>query len=501
MNAMSATSSNDRFDCSFCGQTFQITHAHIGRRIGCPKCKREVWIFPNRTASIDANLATTWYYKKLKLVLGHQTIGPISGEEFLAVHSTGKLFDDSQVMSPELTDGIWVELQRLNLTVLQNRIEQRLSERNRKQTAEQRKNEIAAENRRRLQRAVSTAISDGRISLSERGQLVDFAVKAGIPTQEVEDLIQKQSRELVNAIIEEALEDGILDPRERQRIGELAAGLGIQVEPTDDQNNRLHLCELAYQIGQGSYISTCKPEPGIQLNANESCIAIARFEWLEITQAKRPVGIPLGADNYLKLAAEGRCLLSNKRVILLGDLTAKKFTLSSAAKATRYSDGILFTRSSGKSVFLRTRGKTLECDRWAMLAVCAVTGEPTLGTRSSASFIPEYADHDSQPAATVSAWQEEPKYTFRVVGDHVGNRSYWIDVLKPGGPLEARREPHNTYDRNAIMILNTSGEQLGYLKREVAEWFAPILDRGRQFRYSAYRKPSSGGLIVGVYEL
>src|SRR5690606_27417569 len=75
----------------------------------------------------DRLLATTWYYKKLKLVLGHQTIGPISGEEFLAVYSSGKLFDDSQVMSPELTDGNWVELQRLNLIVLKNRIEQRLS--------------------------------------------------------------------------------------------------------------------------------------------------------------------------------------------------------------------------------------------------------------------------------------------------------------------------------------------------------------------------------------
>ena len=366
--------------------------------------------------------------------------------------------------------------------------------------AQQRKNEIAAENRRRLQRAISTAISDGRITLNEHSQLVDFAVKAGIPSQEVEELIQQQSHKLVNALVEEALEDGILDPHERQRIGELAAGLGIQVEPTDDQTHRLHLCELACQLGHGSFIPSCTPEPGLQLNASETCIEIARFEWHEITQAKRPVGIPLGADNYLKSIAGGRCLLTNKRVLLLGDLTAKKFTLSSVAKSARYADGILFTRSSGKSVFLRAAGKELDCDRWAMLAVYAVTGEPALGTRPTVSFIPEYADINSQPAVSVAAWQEEPEYTFRVVGDHVGDRSYWIDVLQPGGPLDAKREPHNPYDRNAVMILNTSGQQLGYLKREVAEWFTPILDRGRQFKYSAYRKPSSGGLIVGVYE-
>jgi uncharacterized membrane protein YebE (DUF533 family) len=498
---MSATPNSDRFDCSFCSQTLQITHSHIGKRIACPKCGREVWIYPNRTVSIDSNLATTWYYKKLKLVLGHQTIGPISGEEFLAVHAAGKIFDDTQVMSPELTDGNWVDLQRLNLTVLKNRIEQRQSERNRKQTAQQRKNEIAAEGRRRLQRAISTAISDGRVTLNERSQLVDFAVKVGIPTQEVDELIQAQSRELVNVLVEEALEDGILDPLERQRIGELAAGLGIQVEPTDEQSHRLHLCELAYQLGQGDFLPSCKPEPGIQLNTNESCIATARFEWFEITQAKRPVGIPLGADNFLKLIAEGRCLLTSKRVLLLGDIAAKKFTITSTAKTTRYSDGILFTRTTGRSIFLRATGKALDCDRWAMLAVYAVTGEPTLGTRPTASFIPEYADCDSQSAVAVTIYQEEPKYTFRLVGDHVGDRSYWIDVLRLGGPLEVRREPHNVYDKNAVMVLNTSGQQLGYLKREVAEWFGPILDRGRQFRYSAYRKPSSGGLIVGVHEL
>ena len=101
---------------------------------------------------------------------------------------------------------------------------------------------------------------------------------------------------------------------------------------------------------------------------------------------------------------------------MLGDLTAKKFTLSSVARSARYADGILFTRSSGKSVFLRAAGKELDCDRWAMSAVYAVTGEPALGTRPTVSFIPEYADINSQPAVSVAAWQEEPKYTFRVVG-------------------------------------------------------------------------------------
>jgi hypothetical protein len=41
---------------------------------------------------------------------------------------------------------------------------------------------------------------------------------------------------------------------------------------------------------------------------------------------------------------------------------------------------------------------------------------------------------------------------------------------------------------------------LGYLKRDVAEWFAPKLDSGYEYTAEAFRIRDDGALIVGIYE-
>lgn len=43
--------------------------------------------------------------------------------------------------------------------------------------------------------------------------------------------------------------------------------------------------------------------------------------------------------------------------------------------------------------------------------------------------------------------------------------------------LEAVREPNNPYDANAIKLLHR-GVQVGHLKKELAEQFAPLIDAG-----------------------
>ncbi|WP_210417881.1 HIRAN domain-containing protein [Bythopirellula goksoeyrii] len=353
-----------------------------------------------------------------------------------------------------------------------------------------------------MQRAVSTAISDGRVTLSERSQLLEFAMKANISEAEVLELLKRESQQLLDTVIEEALEDGVLDPQERQRIGDLAAGLGLKINLSNEQNHRLHLCDLAYQLAVGSYIPNCTFDDSIQLNSRENAIHQAPFEWHEIVQLKRPAGIPLGNDHYLKNIAAGQCLLTDKRVLLVGDLAAKKFTLASVAKVTKYADGILFNRSSGKSLFLRPC-KDLVCDIWAMLAVSTINRDPVLGLIPTKKFIPESLAIPTYKEELDNGWSQlhEPRYTFRVVGDHIGDREQWIARLELGSPIKIQREPRNPYDTNAIAVSDIEGRQLGYLKREVAIWFAPILDRGRQFGFTAFRKPQSGGLIVGVYEI
>ena len=51
-----------------------------------------------------------------------------------------------------------------------------------------------------------------------------------------------------------------------------------------------------------------------------------------------------------------------------------------------------------------------------------------------------------------------------------------------------------------MAIYDAGGNQLGYLKREVAVWFAPLLDRGRAFRFRLQAITSAGSLIVAALE-
>ena len=92
------------------------------------------------------------------------------------------------------------------------------------------------------------------------------------------------------------------------------------------------------------------------------------------------------------------------------------------------------------------------------------------------------------------------RFTFRVVGDHIGDRSYWIKKPKPYEPVQLVREPQNKFDSNAILVCHTSGKQLGYLKEEVAAWFARLLERGQKYTAARLRIRSDGGLIVAVYD-
>lgn len=499
---MTDSTSPSRFICSYCEQAFDVTASHIGRCIRCPKCKKHVWVFPNSRTSIDSQLATTWRYKKLKL-LGHQIVGPISGEEMLALYKARKLPEDMDVCCPQLTDSRWIELNQVDIGMLEARIAQRRAESQRLAANEQKRREIQRKNREIIQRAISAAVADGRVTLKERAQLFAFAQQANIPADEIEELLQSESESLLQTAIGEAIEDGILEPQERQRIADLAIGLGLDLKFTPEQERELRLCDLAYQLTAGKFTPNCKVDRNLQLGAREVPLCKAPFEWHEIVQTARPTGIPLGGGHFLKPVSRGDCVLTDKRIILVGTHTAKKLSLSSVANITRCADGLFFNRTSGKSVFLAPLESSFDVDQWAMLAVHYVTGGPVLGTTPHQRFIPEV---DASPferghAAPQSFIAYEPRFTFRVVGDHIGDRRYWIEELELATPVRLEREPRNPYDSNAIAVFDPKLRQLGYLKREVAAWFAPMLDGGRRFRCNAYRKPESGGLITGVFDV
>jgi hypothetical protein len=66
--------------------------------------------------------------------------------------------------------------------------------------------------------------------------------------------------------------------------------------------------------------------------------------------------------------------------------------------------------------------------------------------------------------------------TSEVAGVRYGDRQYTIRELVLDQALWLCREPTNPADPNAIVVLNQLEEDLGYLPRDLAARFAPILD-------------------------
>lgn len=58
-----------------------------------------------------------------------------------------------------------------------------------------------------------------------------------------------------------------------------------------------------------------------------------------------------------------------------------------------------------------------------------------------------------------------------------------IENMATNSPIILKREPHNTYDTNAIMVSTMDG-QVGYIGKDYASIIAPMMDQGKVFEAS-----------------
>jgi tellurite resistance protein len=494
------------FVCSFCEQSLKFRNDQEGKRVRCPKCNNFVWLYDNRTDSIASKLSSSWTYERPKLLglLGSKMVGPITDSEFLSLLARGEIERDATVLSPELTGNQEVSIARVNISFIREMCSQRVAEEQRLKKLQIRENQKNVRNRETLLQGIQKAISDGNLSLNERSKLQAFAAQTGIPNSELEELLKRESTALLNQVVDEAISDGFYDAKENERLSAIAIGLGLTLQFTKDQQFRIELARLAWNILQQMQ--------GGKLPENFECQDVEVFE---IVALKRPAGIALGNDHYLKSVAVGDLKRADKHLILEGRLSAKKYALSSVIDVKWYSDGVFVKRSSGKSLFLRPSKFNLAWYEFAMTLEAITTGEPVLGILPDESFIPSAespfseeigSDGDLVDILTESDladnWSPSnriPRFTFRVVGEDFDDRLIDLDKLSIGEQVYLKREPSNPHDQNAVAVLNSQRRMLGYLKREVALWFAPILDRGRKYQCEVKQRTASGGIVISVF--
>jgi single-stranded-DNA-specific exonuclease len=76
-------------------------------------------------------------------------------------------------------------------------------------------------------------------------------------------------------------------------------------------------------------------------------------------------------------------------------------------------------------------------------------------------------------------------------------RQNLVAGLAPGDPLDLVREPENPHDPNALAV-RYGRLHLGYLRREIAQRLAPVVDAGERYRVSVGSITGGGERHVGV---
>ncbi len=499
--------------CPHCGKRLQAKEQAMGRVLPCPTCKRP--IDTNQAVEAAKLAPSTWFYMK-EGWLKDEEVGPVSEDLFVSLVRTRKIKDLTVVRSPEFTQNQWKNFREIGFVAVEaNHRRRREAARVAEEQRLQREN-IRKENLDRLHSLVREVLADGKIDESEQQILDQFAATAQLSKSEIERIVKVEGKRLVDSIVQESLADGVYTPDEEATVHAISESLGIALQFDQDTADRIELSRLCWLFERCELDEFPVVEAPFKLQARETCYGHLQVEWNTIRQQS---GAGRGNMSITPVGI-GDAYITNKRVMFLADVQSKSITNASVLKIEGYTDGILLVRTSGGSVFMRyVESSPLENQKLALLMRRVCLTKPGAFRAAfpvsafSASISPAtdegrfngVAYRDSVVTAELVRDEpdegDEPRFTFRVVGTNYGNRRHYVDRLTLGDPLRLSREPLNPADQYAVGVLDRSGNHLGYLKREVAEWFAPKMDRNEAFIATVYRLRDDGTLIAGVFEV
>jgi len=66
----------------------------------------------------------------------------------------------------------------------------------------------------------------------------------------------------------------------------------------------------------------------------------------------------------------------------------------------------------------------------------------------------------------------------RIAGTTFGNGQEVLKTLSKNYQLIWKREPNNSFDKNAIMVLSQNNQKIGYIPKDLAKDLAPKIDSG-----------------------
>lgn len=78
--------------------------------------------------------------------------------------------------------------------------------------------------------------------------------------------------------------------------------------------------------------------------------------------------------------------------------------------------------------------------------------------------------------------ESENEFYTKVVGVTFEGRQRYIRRMSVGEAVTLERDPSNIHDKNAIKVINKSGNQIGFIAKDLAKKMAANMDNGVKYK-------------------
>ncbi len=261
------------------------------------------------------------------------------------------------------------------------------------------------------------------------------------------------------------------------RYGGHAGAVGVTIDAVNIDAFRARMEEVLDEIPEEQFYSTSEV---IALDTLED-ITLTNIESLEVLQ-------PFGQGNPRPLFCSESVLLTN------------------SARVGQTQDHLRFYAADGEafvsSIMFRAPHieRAVDCDE-----VVDLVFDPTIeswhGKRTCKLIVKDILYHEAQETSKdclaerlfdaafdilsrdefASLVDAESFYT-KIVGVSFDGRQSTVATLEPEEELSLVRDRENPYDSQAIQVVRSSGEQIGFIRKQIARVLAPLMDSGVTYK-------------------
>jgi len=227
--------------------------------------------------------------------------------------------------------------------------------------------------------AFAAAISDGYLSAEEEQELAALRQTLELDDTKAEALETALRKEYLEEQLQEALADQMLSPAEEKKLAKTASNLNTELNYSDSTQSKLRQYRRYWQLRYGALPALKTP---YNLYKGEECYLQLPAEWCEWkTQTTRynyggpavrvrvakglywrsgSVGVQRMKEEVLKNMGSGELLLTNKRLLFIGDTQTRFIRLNRILDFDVYQNGLQIKKDAGKHPFLKITGDMSE---------------------------------------------------------------------------------------------------------------------------------------------